>query len=384
MLTTFFLLWYFLCPAIILCLCYRFPVLQKIGAVVICYLVGITAGNLHVFPAGFDKMQLTLGDILIAVSLPLLLFSMDMRKWSCLAGQAMLCMVLGICAVVIVTFIAYLCLRSSVPDAWKVAAMGIGVYVGGTPNLFAIKAALGVDTNTFVLVYTYDTVFSMLYVFFCLTVAQRVFGLLLPKFHDTGVTDAETGLEVESIQSYRDMLGKDKIIPLVGALCLAVLISVTAALSTHLVSQHYATVTAILAITTLSIGCSFIPAVHRIERTFQLGIYLIMVFCLVVSSMVNWGSIISVHYPLVFFIVFSIFGSMLLHAIFCRLFNIDTDTFIIINVSLIMSPPFVPPIAAALNNKTIVLSGIISGIIGYAIGNYLGISMGYCFRWLVS
>ena len=37
------------------------------------------------------------------------------------------------------------------------------------------------------------------------------------------------------------------------------------------------------------------------------------------------------------------------------------------------SPPFVPMIAGALNNKEIVVSGLTVGIMGYAIGNYLGV-----------
>ena len=77
------------------------------------------------------------------------------------------------------------------------------------------------------------------------------------------------------------------------------------------------------------------------------------------------------------FVLFCIFGSLLLHALLCRIFKIDTDTMIITSTSAICSPPFVPVVANALKNKEIILSGLYTGIIGYAIGNYLGISFSY-------
>jgi uncharacterized membrane protein len=70
----------------------------------------------------------------------------------------------------------------------------------------------------------------------------------------------------------------------------------------------------------------------------------------------------------------------LLHGLFCKIFKIDTDTYIITSVSAICSPPFVPVVAGALKNKEIILSGLTTGIIGYAIGNYLGVGLAYVFR----
>ena len=80
------------------------------------------------------------------------------------------------------------------------------------------------------------------------------------------------------------------------------------------------------------------------------------------------------------FVAISIVGSLTVHAILCKLFRVDTDTFLITSTSAICSPPFVPVVAAALKNKTIILSGLTTGIIGYAIGNYLGISLAYLFK----
>ena len=139
----------------------------------------------------------------------------------------------------------------------------------------------------------------------------------------------------------------------------------------------------ILTITTLGIACSFIPGIRAIRKTFQAGMYLIYIFCLVVGSMANLKELFTrVNWTILVFVIFCIFGSLLLHALLCRIFKIDTDTMIITSTSAICSPPFVPVVANALKNREIILSGLYTGIIGYAIGNYLGISISYLLKTL--
>jgi uncharacterized membrane protein len=110
--------------------------------------------------------------------------------------------------------------------------------------------------------------------------------------------------------------------------------------------------------------------------------YIILIFCLVVGSMVNLRDLVNIHWYLMAFIGLCIFGSFILHALFCRIFKIDTDTFLITSVSAICSPPFVPVVANALKNRHIILSGLTTGIMGYAFGNYLAITMAYIFKTL--
>jgi uncharacterized membrane protein len=131
----------------------------------------------------------------------------------------------------------------------------------------------------------------------------------------------------------------------------------------------------ILAITTLSIAFSFIPQIRNIRKTFPGGMYIIYVFCFVVASMTDIRTLIHIDFTILFFVAFSIFGSLSLHALFSRIFRIDTDTFLVTSVSAICSPPFVPVVAGSLKNPNVLLSGLTTGIIGYAIGNYLGISL---------
>ncbi len=376
-------IFYILFPILIIYLCTTYPILDKIGMILICYGVGLFLGNINLLPQGVLASQETLSEVCVALSLPLLLFSLDLKQWVHLAGKTMLSMVFAIISIIIASCFGFLFINGLAKESWKLVGMAVGVYTGGTPNLASIKTALDVDPNLFITFHTYDIVITLFCVIFFITIAQRVFNRFLPKFEPLDMAKGgEDILHSEGMDSYSGILKPKTLLKLTGALVLSALIVGAALVISRFFPREYATSVTILTITSLGIGASFIPAIRNIEKTFQLGMYIIMIFCLVVSSMSNFSLLTNLNYPLLFYVGFSVFGSLTIHGIFCKVFKIDTDTFIITSASAICSPPFVPVVAAALGNRTIILSGLTTGIIGYAIGNYLGITMAYIIKAL--
>lgn len=367
---------YILMPAIIIYSCYKFPLINKIGPVLLCYIAGIILGNSGFLIQKAKVIQDIGSNIAIVLGIPLLLFTINVKTWFKLAGKALLSFTLGSVAVVIIVFIGYITFKNFIPDAWKIAGMLVGVYTGGTPNLAAIKEALRVDSTTFVIVHTYDTVFSMIYIIFLASVAQRIFLKFLPAF--SVVNEEEKNAKTdEDIKLYGDIFTKSIFPQLIIGLLLSIAVVAISLGISQAFPQQYQTMIVILALTTVAILFSLSPYVHNLKRTFQLGMYLIYIFCTIVGSMVNVDNLIHINIYLLLYVFIAIFGSLLLHGIFCKIFSIDTDTYIITSVAGICSPPFVPVVADALHNKYIILSGITTGVIGYAIGNYLGITLGY-------
>ena len=142
---------------------------------------------------------------------------------------------------------------------------------------------------------------------------------------------------------------------------------------------------AVLTVTTLGILASLVPAINRIKRSFQLGMYFIYVFCVIVASKADIIALFSVEnidllVNLLIYIALVIVGSLILHAILSWIFRINVDDYIITSTALSNSPPFVPVVAAALRNKAVVVPGMIIGVIGYAIGNYLGVAIAYLLK----
>jgi len=368
---------YILFPVLVVYLCYKYPAVNKVGAVVICYIVGITLGNVGIFPEGVEKIQGSISEAAVVLALPLLLFSMDVKRWKNLAGKALLSMLLGIITIIAVAFAGFFFLHGILDRPWELSGMAIGVYTGGTPNLAAIKTALDIDSARFIVVHTYDTVVSIVFIIFCITIAQRFFLKYLPPFKNilNGNNKSAEELEKEDVYSYSDILSRKTVPPLFIALLISVAIVGISVAAGSLAPRDYKTSITILLITSLGIGASLVPAVRNIDKTFQLGMYIIYIFCLVVGSMANYKVIVNIDITIMIFITVAIFGTMAIHSLLCRLFKVDADTFIITSVSLICSPPFVPVVAGALKNRDIILSGLTTGIIGYAIGNYLGITM---------
>jgi uncharacterized membrane protein len=141
----------------------------------------------------------------------------------------------------------------------------------------------------------------------------------------------------------------------------------------------------ILAVTTLGILASLIPAVHNIKKSFQLGMYWIYVFCLILASTVDLASLfnpesVTLMVNMLLFVSLVIVGSLVLHALLSWIFKISVDEYIITSTALANSPPFVPVVAAALRNKEVVVPGVIIGVVGYAIGNYLGVAIAYLLK----
>jgi len=268
---------------------------------------------------------------------------------------------------------------NKIPEVWKISGMLVGVYTGGTPNLGSIKAALGVDDTTYILVHTYDTIISAIFILFLITVGQRFFLLFLRPFEIQHQKKSPLQNPEFEQKTYSSLLKKPSILPLLAALGISILIMAIGGGISMIVPEKISTAIAILLITTLGIAASLVPSVNKIETTFHLGMYLILIFCLDVASMADLSSLSIESFYLLYYVAIAVFGTLILQVILSKIFKIDADTTIIISTTLICSPPFVPVVAGALKNKQVIISGLTIGVLGFAIGNYLGILLAW---WL--
>ncbi|MCB2208591.1 MAG: DUF819 family protein [Bacteroidetes bacterium] len=321
------------------------------------------------------KLQDTLTGLMILLAFPLLLFSLNVRSWFKVAGKTFLSLVLGLVSVIIPILIGYILFQDTVKEAWKVAGMMTGVYSGGTPNLAAIQRALGVNNLTYIMTHTYDLIIGAVFLLFVMSFGQRLLLKFLPAYKVQGIAESENSNFLDSTDdgNFFDVLQKKHILPLLGALGITLLIVGISVGLGEFVTGEQKTVVIILATTTLGILASLIGKVNRIERTFEFGMYFILVFSVVVASMADLRNFDMSYIHIFYWVAIVYAGSLAIHVALAALFKIDADNVIIVSTALSCSPPFVPVVAGALNNKEIILSGLTVGIIGYAIGNYLGI-----------
>ncbi len=367
-------LFYVFTPLFILHLCHRFPWVNKLGAIMIAYGIGLFLGNLNIIPKSATGIQDIITTITVPLAIPLMLFSANMRSWIKVAGKTMLSMLIAMFSVVFMVVLGYVLFKSEANESfWKVGGLLIGVYTGGTPNIAALKLMLHVDNNVFLLVNTYDMVISAVYFFFLITIAQKVFQWVLPKYKNKTAVNEKAMLKEAAQDPYWGILKKKNFIPLIKAFGLSLLIFLIGGGLMLSVPEKAQMIVVILSITTLGILLSLVPAINRIPKTFELGMYLILIFSIDVASMVNITEMFGSSPHLFFYVLLVIFGSLFMQVVISAFFKIDADTTIVTSTAMICSPPFVPAVAGALKNKEIVISGLTVGIIGYAIGNYLGV-----------
>ncbi len=376
------LAFFILMPVLIIYLEGKHKTVKKAGGVLICYVLGAFVGNVGLLPEEAYRYQDLLSQLTVPLALPLILFSMDVKKWLKMAGSAISSLLLGLFTVVLMIFVGYWIFKDSIPEIWKVSGMLTGIYTGGTPNMAAIKTALNVETEVYLMTHTYEVALGAIYLIFVLSVGQRVFLLWLRPFKspETGnLTGDNINLE-EQYESYTGFFKRKTFLPVLAAFGLSILIFGSSYGLSMLFPDDFSTAAIILLITTFGIIFSFVPKVKNIEKTFQAGMYIILIFCLVVSSMADIRKLANISFNLFWYVGLAMFGSHVLHAFLARFFKIDADTVIISGSALICSPPFVPVVAGALRNREVILTGLIVGIAGYAIGNYLGVLIAYILR----
>lgn len=379
-----FIILFILIPVFVIYLEGRFSILKKIGAVLICYAIGLIIGNIGILPSGADNYQNMLTEITIPLSLPLILFSLDVKSWFKMARSAFAALITGLISVLAVVVIGFFIFAGSIENGWQVAGMLIGVYTGGTPNMAAMKTALNVSQELYIMTHTYDLALGAIYLVFILSVGQKVFRWFLPPFKPAETKVASNVNLEDEFESYQGIFKHKTLLPLLGALGISITILGISYGISLLCPKEYSTAVIILLITSFGIAASFVPKIKAIKKTFQLGMYLILIFCLTVASMADISKLSNISFSLFYYVALAVYGSHIIHIALARIFKIDADTVIISASALICSPPFVPVVAGALKNRQVILTGLVVGIAGYALGNYLGISVAYILREFAS
>jgi uncharacterized membrane protein len=376
---------YIIFPILIIEAFKRWTIVQKIGTVVLAYAVGIIASLCGVFnfatpevAASFSNLQTTIMNVAVPLAIPLMLFNCDFKLWTKSLPKTTWALVTGIAAVIIASISGYFIFRNNVPDIAKVTGMMAGIYTGGTMNFNALGFSLDVDRSVMAIVLAFQMVITTPYIFFLLGGGYKVFRKLLPYKDIThrGRMD-EDEVETNDVENYRGMFEKKNFWGMMKGLGLSVCFLAVGAGLALLITGKLNELVVILTITTLSIIASFFKPVRELPKTFELGMFFILIFSVIVASMFNIHSVNGGSLYIGGFVLWIIGISVLVHLLLCRIAKVSGDLFCVCQVGLLCSPPFVPPIAGAMKNKKVLISGIVVGLVGYAIGTYLGVFLAW-------
>lgn len=366
-------------PAVVMLLAKRWTWIERVSPMTMLYLIGLAVANLvpaHNGVFNIDTaINMLFGNVAVPLAIPLMLMGCDTKSFS-LGGLRFTFRVFltGLVSVLIVTVAGFFLFQPAVrtPEGYRgfaqVCAVATGIYTGGIPNMGAIKQAVGMPHETYLYLTSYDLIVTGFYLVFIIFFGKTVFRKLLG-------TGGDRGPRVESEERTTESGGWKTALLAFGITLVIAAVSYGVSLLVSNDGGPNMTVL-ILLLTTLAIAASFLPPMKSQRQSFDMGLYCVYVFCLSIATACNVREMdIAGSLPILYYLGFIVFGSLVLQVLFARLLKIDGDSVMVSSVALINSPPFVPLAAALLGNRNIVVVGIAVGLLGYMLGNYLGIGI---------
>lgn len=342
-----------------------------LSPVVLCYAAGIALGNLDLFPL---DVGLTRGaqEATVTLAIPLLLISTNIPVWLRQARSVTLSFVLAMASVTAASVVTFFLFPGFRDTGWMVSGMLAGGLTGSALNLNAVGVAIDAPEPVIGLVNVADILNGAVYLLFLTSVAQRVLLRFLPAYRPTGVVDEP---DRSLYGSRRGRLHKGWIFARAAGVS-ALIVALAAGLSLLLFGA-LEEAAVILGLTVLSVAGSFVPALRRLAGAYELGQYLLLVFCVAIGLEADFREILAASPE-----VFAYAGTLFVlgvagHYALARAFGIDADTVLITSTAAVYGPPFIGQVAVALGNREIVFSGIVTALMGYAAGNFLGLGVAW-------
>ena len=379
-----------------------------IGAIACCYIVGFVFSTIGLSPVDYDKgLTTTVAYVLVALSIPLILFSIDLKAVKKLTKPVIVGYSMCIVAVIAVAVAMFFITLKFFPSA-NLSAMIVGLYTGGTPNMNAIGASMNVDSNSLQAANVSDTVVGGIYFLLLISVGPKIYRFLLnrrKKPLESSVAtsmeetsggeekeqEEENSAEENSVHAKDDytfgisIKDKKSIFKLIGAFALAVGCLGVGALLELLIEGTVGEnlLYILLSVSVLGVAFSFIKPVREIKGQYTLGMYLILMFSLALSMSIDWSVFLTDILPTLAFFAVAQVCTIILHAVLCKITRVDGDTAIITSTAGVYGPPFIAPVAKAAGRNDLIAPGVICGAVGLAIGTLLGVGIGQLFLLVV-
>ncbi len=345
----------------------RYKPLRWLGAMTICYLVGLLLGN-QLWVSIPKTFMNAVTEASVSLAIPAMLFTAHPRQLLSGGKQGLLAFGFASLAAAIGAVVAFFVAGNGLENSANISGMLASVYTGGTPNMSAVGIALGVEHELFLVLNSADIILSGLYFGFLLTIGPAFLGFILPSRVDFQAPEAQKAVHL----SVEEMPGiKDAALTLV----LSVILLGAAAGICLLIFNELIVPVFILIVTVFSLLAASTKQVQKIRGTYNAAHYLLLIFALSIGCLADFRTLIHLTAAVLPFCSIVITITIVLHYTFCRLAGLDKNITIIASTAAVFGPPFVGPVAERLKAPHLILNGILLGMLGYAIGNFIGIGI---------
>jgi len=350
---------------------------RHIGSVLIVIIAAAILANLKIIPSSGDVPPLY--DKIFTYAAPLGIFFLllevklkDLR----FAGLPMLIMFFtGSAATIAGVVIGYWMFsphHHHVNQAYAVAGMYTGTYIGGSANLNAIALQYGVnkDGTLYAAVNAVDNIITTVWLFMTMFLPP-----LLQRWFPRKKSIPREIMIIPGDEMRSLITGVDARVNLRGISILLALGFGTIFISSW-VTSYIPQIPSVLVLTTLALVFAQIPFIQKLKGGKLMGLLLIMLFLAVIGAFCDFRALTQsgeVAGVLLLWVATAVLVHGVILFVIGGIFKQDWDIVSIASNANIGGATSAPVCAASLGRSDLQLPGLLAGSVGNAIGTYLGL-----------
>lgn len=362
----------------------------KVTGCILALAFTMVLSNFRIIPA-YDTVAYDLvWSWVVPIAIPMLLFKADLRKVWKESGKVLGIYLLSGLGTIIGAFIAFFLLQKAIPELYKLSAMMVGTYTGGSLNLVAMSDAFPLTDKTLLgSAVVADNLFMGIY-FVSLTIIPTI---KFFKKHYSHPYEDEMEKYGSAGENKAAQFWAKKDISLLDVAKVISISFVIVAISTELgkyissfkpegagffvelifglFGNKYlllTTITAILA--------TYTNVLAKISGAEEIGTFLIHIFFAVIGAPASIEIILKKAPWLLVFCALIVIINMIITFIFGKIFRFSVEECCIATNANIGGPTTAAALAIARGWNKLVVPAMLVGILGYVIGNYYGLVVG--------
>lgn len=368
----------------------------KITGCILALAFTMILSNFRIIPAEDTQAYDIVWGWVVPLAIPMLLFKADLKKVWKESGKIIGIYILSGIGTIVGAFVAFFLLRNFIPELYKLSAMMVGTYTGGSMNLTAMADAFPLDDKGLLgSAVVADNLFMGIY-FVSLTIipTMKFFRKHYSHPYEDEIEKLGTAGENKAAQFWAK---KD-----VSLLDIAKVVSISfviVAISTELgnfisgfkpetegmnklvcffVDLFFGLLGSkyLLMTTFVVILATYTKFLSKISGAEEIGTFLIHIFFGAIGAPASIEIILKKSPWLLVFCVIIVVINMIISFIFGKIFKYSVEEICIASNANIGGPTTAAALAIARGWNQLVVPGMLIGILGYVIGNYYGVIVG--------
>ena len=337
---------------------------RKISGVVWVLCAGMLLSNFQIIPFESQVYDFV-GDTLVSLAIPLLLFKSNMRRIFKESGKVMFIFALASIGT-IAGAIAGFFLFNLGEIGSKVAGVYTGGYIGGAVNFLAVSQVVGMSEEEFSTAISASSIVSILALMMLLAIPSiRWISRHFPALE-------QNHSRAEDILKGDNKGCKFKLTHITGSIALSFAICSLSVYCATVTNLDRYTILFITAFTVL-IANLFPALMAKLEGEFDTGLLLMYLFFAVVGAGTDMSVFLNTAVTLFAYGMFIIVIHLTFTLLLARFFKFKLDEVIVASGAALVGPAVTAAIATSRDWRELVTPGIMCGIFGYAIATFIGV-----------